>query len=515
MKYHKILIFGLILLSIPSLVFSTQINSDYNQECKLAYPMMEVLKCETGDSKTENLEFFQNTTSRYWYTEAYTCISECNADITLTRRDTSWAAEDLIYQIFIDGQSGGRVPIPDVAGLRFDDISERTQRQFSEGQEFKLITNADTRSVDITDKNKYLYATNHEWSSNQLQNTQNCLPQNRVYSLVEEQIGRGNLPSVYYQGGIDAIENQVIEPQGKFVDLSNYNLNTELKVGDTISYFYRWTEVPDINLRYDNRRDAVYCGGSSTNRKLIGYNAIETRGGECYNVPSNKIRDVECCYDGDCALTGEICGVNFQCTTQKPCNSDFECGTQDNQCKNKQLTTWSCDISRGSFNLPNGETYQGWCREEKKPVLCCEENCGAGYHCNYTEGCIKDIHWLACSGDCCLSNGDYVPKECNGGLTCCTVGGSLVGECKEVCEPIIFEEDYFDSCNEGFTDLLSTVRTFIPGAAVIADSIETLITQPCEEELIENGEPSEENPDSMFDNLGVFGNLLSFIFTLF
>lgn len=309
---------------------------------------------------------------------------------------------------------------------------------------------------------------------------------------------------------MDAVGNEIKNAQGQFVDLSNFNINKELKVGDTISYFYRWEEVPDINLRYDYNKKPVYCGGSSTNRKIIGYNTIETRGGNCYNVPSNKIRDVECCYDGDCALNGGICGPNFQCTKQKPCNSDLECGIQDEQCNNKELTTWSCDTSKGIFNLPNGENYKGWCKEKKKSVLCCEENCGVGYHCDYERGCIKDIHWLACPpGACCSSGGDYVPIECSGGLTCCNAGDSLVGECKETCGPILFDKSYFNGCDDGFSSLLSTIGTFIPVASIFTDSIDTLISQPCEEEIIESEESNDGDFTSIFDNLGIFGNLLS------
>lgn len=407
------------------------------EKCQVAYPMMEVLKCEKQDSFTKTLPFSCSGTT---CTLNYNCISDC-----------------IIDTIHIDcGATGGIKGDVTIAGGppqhfgRFYEISGKHDlnnfKTAGEGEEILINANCDFAWIDyalntsksyvtIKDSNKYLYATNHEWSSHKLDDTPNCIPQSRVSNFISKQVSNGNLPSVYQNGGTDILGNQIITQQGDY-SLSNINLNSELRTGDTLSYFYRWELVSNINLKYDQDKNPVYCGGSSDQRKLINYEQVGTGDGSCYLVPSSLKRNVECCLDGDCHLNNLLCGPDFICTDKKPCNGVYDCGTEETSCINNQKTTWTCDTSSGEVNMPDGTTYKGWCKKETKSTQCCSSSCQEGYHCVEDKGCESDVRIINCpAGKCCKSGGDYREAICQGGNICCTNGG-YVGDCKKSCEEI-------------------------------------------------------------------------------
>jgi len=399
---------------------------------------MEVLKCEKGDAFSQQISFTSNSQTKI-STASYTCISDCTINLQLKCGWLSTLKGDIVAGNINDVLNQGMI-----AGGTFTrtyNIGDGEQFSVTAycdvpilGSQLITIGSASDSIIQIHDYNKYLFASNHEWTDHQLYDTKNCIPQSRVSTFINKQVTSGSLPSVYQTGGTDVLSND-IKTYAADYSISTLNLNSEMKVGNTLSYFYRWEPVSNINLKYDSDKIPVYCGGSSDQRKLINYNTITTNDG-CYYVPSTIKRNVECCLDGDCAFAGKICGPGFTCTDKKPCNSVVECGTQESQCNNNILTSWNCDSSQGSVNLPNGMTYSGWCSKQTMNVACCPNSCGTGMHCEYSKGCVSDIRIIDCpTGKCCESGGNYKPQDCPAGFQCCHYGDSIIGECKESCTP--------------------------------------------------------------------------------
>lgn len=409
------------------------------ENCTVSYPMMEVLKCEKQDSFTQTKYF---SCSGSTCTISYQCVSDCTID---TLHVECGRLSGVKGDIIIAGGPPHHFGKLNVASTNIDLTNVKSA---GDGEEIVISANCDRFWVDyalntsksyviMKDYNKYLYADNHEWSSHKLSDTKNCIPQSRVSGFVDKQIVSGNLPTVYQDGGTDTLGNQ-ITPYPTDYNFADLDINSELKVGDTLSYFYRWESVPNINLRYDKDKNPVYCGGSLDQRKLINYDQVTTRDGECYYVPSSLKRNVECCLDGDCHFSNELCGPDFVCTDKKPCNGVYDCGTEEGSCSNNQKSWWDCKASSlGSVNMPNGETFNGWCQLNSKQVKCCPGNCQAGYHCVEDIGCEQDIRIIDCpAGKCCLSGGSYKEKTCNSNLECCTSSGSFVGVCAEDCSEV-------------------------------------------------------------------------------
>ncbi|MBU0761113.1 MAG: hypothetical protein KJ600_04880 [Nanoarchaeota archaeon] len=435
------------------------------ENCTVAYPMMEVLKCEKQDSFTHT-EYF--ACSDAFCTINYPCISECEVNLHIE----CGAFSRLEGQIKVNGEFRDDFDIIDIfsVDIDLDDVKA------GDGEEITIEANCERFWTDypvavtksyaiISDVNKYLYADNHEWSSHKLSDTKNCIPQSRASNFVDKQISSGNLPKVYQEGGTDALGNQ-ITPYPADYNFADFDINSELKVGDTLSYFYRWESVPNINLRYDKDKKPVYCGGSSDQRKLINYKEVNTNDGECFYVPSSLKRNVECCLDGDCHFSNELCGPDFICTDKKPCNGVYDCGTEEGSCSNNQKSWWDCKTSSlDPANMPNGETFDGWCQLNSKQVKCCPGNCQAGYHCVEDIGCEKDIRAVDCPAEkCCFSGGSYKEKQCGGNLECCALTGSFVGLCAEDCSQI--SEDELESL-AGITGRAIGSGSSAPGIAIL------------------------------------------------
>jgi len=464
-------------LVLASLSLASTVLAQAQQQCQLAYPMMEVLKCEKTDSFSKQINFNSDSKTKI-STATYTCVSDCTINLQLRCGWVSTLKGDV---------SAGNIHTPLNQGMIAGGLFTNSYK-IGDGEQFsvsaycdvpilgpQLITvgSASDSIVQIQDYNKFLFATNHEWSSHQLTDTTNCIPQSRVSSFINQQIKSGSLPSVYSTGGTDVLGNSVAAPEN-FVDISSLNLASELKVGNTISYFYRWEPVSSLNLKYDENKNPVYCGGSSDQRKLFSYNTVNTNDGTCYYVPSSIQKNVECCLDGDCHFTGQLCGPSFKCTDKKPCNSDLECGTQEPQCSNNQLTSWTCDSSQGPVNMPNGQSYSGWCTKQTKNVACCQSSCGSGTHCEYDKGCVSDIRIIDCPvGKCCEAGGNYRTASCASGQTCCHSGDPIIGDCKASCQPTPSAQENSTALSQnggnqltGFASMISSPST-IPIIALV------------------------------------------------
>ena len=444
-KLFLLFIAGIFLLSFMSLVVA--------DNCQVAYPMMEVLKCDKANSITQNINFNCQGSD---CTATYTCISDCTFNVKVD----CGALSGIVGEVSVDGNPRGDLSnflsgsgTAEVDNIKAGDgqsilVTAKCERLF-----IGYPVKTDTSYIAMQDYNKYLYADNHEWSSHQLTDTKNCIPQTRVSNFLRNQVTSGDLPSVYTNGGTDALGNDIATYTSEY-SISNINLNSELKIGETLSYFYRWEVVPGINLVYDKDKKPVYCGGSSDQRKIINYNQITTDGG-CYYVPSTLNRNVECCLDGDCHFSNQLCGPDFSCTDKKPCNGIYDCGTEDNSCINNQVTSWTCDASQGPVNMPNGQTYSGWCKKENKEVKCCPNSCQNGFHCVEDSGCISDVRVIDCpSNSCCKSGGNYREKSCDVGQ-CCTAQGSFVGICAADCSTLNSQ----DLQNAGLQDGLSSTKS--------------------------------------------------------
>jgi hypothetical protein len=428
----------LLLVSFFLLSYSVSAQQTGQTACKLAYPQMEVTECDSGESFTAtNARTFQCSGSNCQI--SYTCIIDC----TISVHVECGVVSGIKGQVLVNGNEIADLSkfvsasgTADVTGLKAGEADSILIKANCERLFVPYTVDTAKSYANIQDFNKYLYATNPDFPRHKIDDTKNCIPQSYVSNYLIQQVASGNLPSVYTTGGKDALGNTIQTPKN-FQDISKLNLATELKKGDTISYFYKWVTADDINLRYDQNKNPVFCGGGTVGqKKLLSYSTIQTTGGSCYSVPSSQTGTAECCNDGDCSIVGKVCGPGFKCTDKKPCNSDTECGLQESQCSNNQLSSWTCDKSQDSVNLPSGETYLGWCSKQTRTVSCCPSSCQSGTHCEYDKGCVSDIRILDCpAGKCCKTGGSYKEQSCSSNLKCCPTADPIIGDCKSVCEP--------------------------------------------------------------------------------
>jgi len=436
----RVLITVSLCLVFVSLSLASIVLAQTQQQCQLARPLIEVIKCDKADAFSKQLTISIDSTSNI-ASASYTCQVDCTINVqlacgvvsTLKGSVSAGNLQDTINQNILSGGT---------TFAKTYKIGDGEQFSFTAYCDVPLlgkspikIGNAQDSSIQVSDYNKYLYVTNPDSPSQQILSTNNCFPQ-KLADYLPNQVSSGTVPSVYTQGGIDPL-GVSITASNNFKTLSQTDLNSELKVGQTFSYFYRWTTDIPLNLKYDANKNPVYCGGNPSQRKLIGYSKVTTTSGTCYNIPSNVIKNVQCCLDGDCSFTNQICGPDFTCTDKKPCNSAIECGNTQATCSNNVLTSWTCDNSQGPVNLPNGQTYAGWCLKQIKNAACCENSCGPGTHCDYDKGCISNVQLIECpAGKCCNAGGNYRESSCSNGLTCCTTNDPIIGDCKTSCQPI-------------------------------------------------------------------------------
>lgn len=179
-------------------------------------------------------------------------------------------------------------------------------------------------------------------------------------------------------------------------------------------------------------------------------------------------------------------------------------------------------MSVPDFTLTNGQKYQGWCQKETKQVACCQNSCPGGYNCDYSQGCVKDIQFLACPlGKCCNSGGDYMPRSCGAGVQCCA-GDGVVGDCKQTCvkESITSHSsglgisgisgDYCEGGNSIFDSILGLVGDFIPGASSITSMLSTVNGAVCPQQSQE-----EQSQNDNLSTGGGFGSIILSLITSF
>ncbi|MBI4210604.1 MAG: hypothetical protein HY544_03815 [Candidatus Diapherotrites archaeon] len=217
---------------------------------------------------------------------------------------------------------------------------------------------------------------------------------------------------------------------------------TNMELGRTYGYFARWEPDPtDIGVVYDKtgQPSSFYCSGNPTNRILLSYSKITTNSGKCYYVPSTTVRTgVECCNDSDCRLKSNgqlLCDQGeFKCSDKKRCDSGIDCQVPgESDCSNKIQTAWSCNLAQPWY------PSKGTCVKNETPVSCCSDNeCGLNEYCDRTNGCKARYILQECPyGSCCKEGGNYKTQNCGTGLQCCASEGSIVGNCKETCAPIV------------------------------------------------------------------------------
>lgn len=278
--------------------------------------------------------------------------------------------------------------------------------------------------ISMKYQNIYLFDSNFDYPRHKVEESVGCVPNGIMYKSGYV----GLLPRSWVDSS-GAIAGSL---NSSFVD----TLPTNMKVPDTYSYFYGWREVSGINIVMSKHGDSIgYCGGSLGDRKLFQYSQI-SQGSGCYIVPTNILRNVECCYNEDCKWKDPsgslVCDTStFTCSDKKPCNSDIECQVLgQRQCLNRQETSWRCDFSQEWYPM------KGTCVKEVKSVLCCSDgDCSSDEYCDKEQSCLKRYVLSDCQiGNCCKLGGDYKERNCGSGYVCCTIGGSYVGLCKVSCE---------------------------------------------------------------------------------
>jgi len=423
-KLIFILIFGIFLVSL--------VGAEEN--CDVVWPQFGVVSCETFyGSNPETLSKTPSGCSNNICQFSFSCAgkSECKIssyDIQLICPGipcieySIYKNEGLLGRVFGYGSCIGKNdPPPVIDDFNSVDILARCTYFLDE------IEVDPSSTVKMTYRNRYLYDENPDHPEHKVDESVGCIPQGIMY---EEGIVN-KLPSLWIdsEGNSESLPSNVID-----------QFPTNMNVGETYSYFYSWREIPNINL-IKNKEGTIagYCGGSLGNRKLLDYQNVDD-GGSCYVLPTSIQKTVECCYNEDCRWKGEgyVCDpTTFTCSENKPCNSDIECQVIGQPiCSNNIETSWMCDLTKPWH--PN----EGTCTKSTRNVFCCSDNdCSKDEYCNKELGC-KLIYTLEkCpSKRCCVAGGNYEEKSCGDNLSCCIVGGSVVGICAEDCSQIS-EED--------------------------------------------------------------------------
>jgi hypothetical protein len=286
----------------------------------------------------------------------------------------------------------------------------------------------DDAGVKWKENKIFLYESTPDWPRHAISGSDGCLMHALVSQYSSEQVSSGSVPPQW----IDESGSTKGSLPDNYANLRSSVQN--LQTGSTLSYFYKWIDVPDINVAYDREGSPVgYCGGSIGNRKLYDYSQVSTAGGACYLIPTSIQRNVDCCFLTDCSLSGPglTCDTNtFKCSDKAPCNSDIECQAGEAVCSNKYKTEWHCDLNQPWY------PKKGTCVKETSAVGCCSsEDCGDTrlYVCS-NNNCIVRQDLISCpAGACCKIGGQYVPQDCGSELQCCSQPGAYAGACKVSC----------------------------------------------------------------------------------
>jgi len=414
------------------LFLSTTIFAQSQTSCQVVYPQFGVVSCEVFYGSAPLTETKSPNCVGDSCTFTFSCEGKAECQISSTDIQLScdtWGY-CFTYTLTKDGQNMGSYSSctggnPPQSISRFSSVTITGNCQLNIINYPKAPLSSNSR-ITMTYQNIYLYDTNPDWPKHKVDASVGCVPNGIMYKS-----GYTNqLPLSW----IDSNGNIAGTKPSNLVD----TLPTNMKVGETYSYFYSWREVSGINaIIGKDGNPSGYCGGSLGDRKLISFSQV-TLGSSCYLVPTSIQKNVECCYNEDCKWkdpSGKlVCDpTTFTCTNQRPCNSDAECQVpgETYSCVNKVETSWSCDLTQKWY------PYKGTCIKTTKSVPCCtDSDCPDpnNQYCDKVNGCQSKYKYSDCPiGKCCESGGNYKPKSCPSDLQCCHTGDPIVGECKSSC----------------------------------------------------------------------------------
>jgi len=417
-------------LIFVSLTLASIVLAQTQTNCKTVWPQFGVVDCEVFYGSTPQSEQKTPTCSGNDCSFSFSCAGRANCEIPSTNIQLSCGTGYcLSYTITKDGSQLGSYGScfsnnpPAISQFSTATISGTCKllglgglyQPFSSGS--KVIMNY---------QNIYLYDTNPDYPKHKVDASVGCVPNGIMYKSGYT----SQLPSSW----IDSNGNTGGSKPSNLVD----TLPTNMAVGDTYSYFYKYIEVSGINVVIGKDGNPVgYCGGSLGNRQLLSYSQITSSEG-CYIIPTSFQKKVDCCANEDCKWkdpSGKLlCDpTTFTCTDKVPCNSDIECQVpwQSAGCTNKVETSWKCDLNQKWY------PKQGTCVMTTKNVPCCtDSDCSSNQFCDKETGCQSKYVVVDCpSGKCCESGGNYKSQACSSGQLCCHSGDTIVGECKQSCEP--------------------------------------------------------------------------------
>lgn len=399
----------------------------YAESCQVVWPQFGVVSCQVFYGSSTQLDIKSPLCSNNICTTSFSCAGKSECVIKSNEISLSCSGIPCLeYSIYKDGQmlgqpfSWGTCPGKQNPG----ELSSFNELSISATcTTLGIRNNIDsTSTITMEYKNKYLYDTTPDYPSHKVDASTGCVPNGIMYK-------RGytsQLPSNMIDSSGNSAPNQkpsnLIDP-----------LPTNMNVGDTYSYLYKWVPVSGINVvNGKSGNSAGYCGGSLGNRKLLSYSQVSGSDG-CYIIPTSVQKDVECCYNDDCKwkdTNGKyVCDpTTFTCSINRPCNSDYECQViGEETCQDSIQTSWKCDLSSP------WQPYKGTCKQSTTNVACCSDNdCPSDSYCDKSLGCKPKYVLTDCPYGKCCNGGNYKPASCSGSLQCCTNGGN-VGDCKQSC----------------------------------------------------------------------------------
>jgi hypothetical protein len=434
-------IFALVIcLTILILLFNLNpAHSSYSvskESCQLAYPEFGEVVCKPLSQPSYEYVLKNFSKEKDFSVVNLTCISHCSLDgkhYIIGANDKSWGfggifcEEGALERIYIFNGSkeiARYTPwegwVGWVGKIEFDENSQLNIRV--QCCSLNLCSSA-LEGVKIRYKQEEVMlheATPAQPIFKEVVGSKNCNTTTFIEKYKNNRLIFGKLPLNFY---ISSTEKRSLPENYKsFEELQN------LKVQETYSFLYGWKDVRDIETIFGGKKED-YCGGEIGNRKLFEVTKVVTINGDCYLIPINVKKEVECCYNIDCrSLNLSICSPQtFSCEKLKPCNSDFDCQIEEEYCSSKFKRWWRCDFLNPIY------PYRGTCKKELTRVECCDDDeCPKGYYCDLDGKCKKKLK-LECPGECCISGGEYQPKNCEKGLACCVKSGSFIGKCKVKC----------------------------------------------------------------------------------
>jgi len=429
-----------VILGFLFIIILISIEVEAENQCQVAWPQFGVVRCSIDTNSQPN---YNNI--GYSHQDAYSTVNyQCNGRCDIENKGSitngfSCSISTKEWEVYRGGTliassggfwGGGFSSFP----IEFNDKDSITIKSWCDYllTKSKVSENAE---VAIRTWNKYLYEETPDWPEHKIESSVNCAPQTWISNYLDQGISSGSVPSKWVDSSGSQKDQLSNHPN---VQYNLQNLPTVMSINTDYSYFYKWIVVPDINVVYTKSGDlAGYCGGTTGNRKLFEYSEVNTKGGNCYLIPSSVKKNVECCSNEDCRLNPSkpTCDpTTFSCTDKKPCNSDIECQVpgQTSQCSNKQETSWKCDTNQEWY------PYSGTCVQTTKSVACCSDSeCGVDQYCNKDKGCLDKYTKIECPANkCCKPGGRYNEQACGPNLLCCPSPDPIVGDCRKNCEII-------------------------------------------------------------------------------